>query len=145
MDTRHTKRSKIKSQTNDNDNPESRWKGSLPTEDLSDLGDEIWAGIVPQKPQKPTPKFEKKDDYPFGTTRSSEVKIDYTSDRVTFTFPPTFFKPASFRQEELHQKDKHSQVNAEFQWERSKNPSPDTVEQGRSIKPFQNKFSLRCR
>lgn len=48
-----------------NDNTGSRWKGSLPTEDLSNFGEEIWEGIVPQKtqrpqrPQKTTPKVEK--------------------------------------------------------------------------------------
>jgi hypothetical protein len=145
MDTRNIKRSKIELQSSGNDNPGSRWKGSLPTEDLSNFGEEIWEGIVPretQKPEKTTPKFEKKDDYPFGTTRS-EVKINHTSTRVTYTFGPTFFKPASLRQDTLHLKDKNSPVNGEFQWGRSQKPSSDIIEQVKNIKPFQQKRFLR--
>ncbi len=85
MDTRHTKRSKIKPEASDSSNPGSRWKGSLPNEPLSDFGDEIWQGIVPSKPQRPMSEFEREYNYPFGTTRSEG---------------PTFFKPASLRQEE---------------------------------------------
>lgn len=142
MDTRNTKRSKIELKASDNDNLGSRWKGSLPTEDLSDLGDEIWAGIVPQKTQRlqrTTPKVEKNDDYPFGSTRSN-VKIEYTSSRVTFTLGPVFFKPASLRQEELHLKDKNSQMNGKFQWDQGQYSSSDKVKEVTSVKPFQNKM-----
>lgn len=96
-----------------------------------------------QRSQRTTPEFEKKDDYPFGTTRS-EVKITHTSNRVTYTFGPTFFKPASLRQEESHLKNKNSQVNGTFQWERDQKSSPKIVKQVTSIKPFQKNKRLTC-
>lgn len=75
----------------------SRKSSDSKTNQVSDI---LWEGFQPiqQQPPRPTPEFEKKFDFPFGTTRSGSIpKFHFHENGMVSRKPYRFFKEKSLR------------------------------------------------
>ena len=59
--------------------------------------DIFWSGYKPSANPEPIPQFERKYDFPYGTTRSGSKPGYVTAGKRCYQKPHTFFKPKELR------------------------------------------------